>query len=107
MVFPRLWTLQVLSGRLGTNEKQNCQVTDKGRGPQIASIVYLRLQPRSAAPGGNIPPGINGRPASGSHPHQSNGEVHYLLRIQVGLCDCRCSISQENPPVKTIYLYIL
>jgi len=85
---------------LGTYEKQNCQVTDKGRGPQIASIVSLRPQPRSAAPGGNVPPGINGRPASGSHPHQSNGEVHYLLHIQVGLCDCLRAIYQENCRVK-------
>jgi hypothetical protein len=25
------------------------------------------------------------RPVSGSHPHQSNGEVHYLTHTQVGI----------------------
>jgi hypothetical protein len=55
-------------------------------------------------PGGAFLPGINGRPASGFHPHQSNGEVHYLRHTQVGLSEFGEAISQEKGAVKLYFL---
>jgi hypothetical protein len=48
-------------------------------------------------------PGVNRPPTSDSHPHQSNGEMHYLRLTQAGFSECCSSLSQENAVVKIIF----
>jgi hypothetical protein len=67
----------------------------------------LRLAIGLLRPEETFLPGINGHPVSGSHPHQSNGEVHYLLHTQAGLFDQWVSIPRENQAVKIFFLIFL
>jgi len=72
-MFPPLETVQDCFGWLGNNLDKEPPGKVWGRSPRISLQVILSP---SALGRFGIIPNINGHPVSGSHPHQSIGEVH-------------------------------